>query len=104
MNLGLRKSYESVWLSIRFVVFATEKSSGQSTGRKRRFSLYSATNETASKDKMKRHALSLNENALTVKITDDVSALRGRHIRRKKSVVTITVPGDVLMDAIEAYD
>ena len=57
MNIGLQNSYKSVWLYIRFVVFATEKSSGQSTGRKRRLSLYSATNETASKDKVKRHAV-----------------------------------------------
>ena len=104
MELVVRNSFGSSVLLIPFVVFATEKSATQSTERKRRFSLYSATNATASNDKVKRHAPFSDKNASPVNIADDMLALRARHIRRRRSVVTITVPGDVLMDAITAYD
>ena len=104
MELVVRNSFDSTVLLIPFVVFATEKSSAQSTKRKRRFSLYFATNATASDDKEEIHAPFPDKIASPVSIADDMSALRGSHIRRKRSAEYTTVPGDVLMDAITAYD
>ena len=104
MELVMRNSFGSTVLIIPCVVYATEKSSAQSTKRKKRFSIYSATNATASNDKEKRHAPFSDNNASPVNIAGDLSTLRVSYIRRKRSVVTITVPGDDLMDAIKASD
>ena len=103
-RLVTRFSYGTYVLLFQFVIFARENSNAQSTGRKRRFSFNSATNDTSNNDKVKRHAPFSDKIASPVSMADDLSALRRNHIRRKRSVVRKTVPGNVLIDTIKAYD